>query len=442
MNIKEKHLFLLLLLFLTACSSSEEIEKFPVLQNRYDPSRAKEVTNMKPLTGRIDDSFVIEGNLGTNIDDMKVYFGDKKALLLKTDGRSLHGIVPKQPDGYNRITVVLGEDSIVTDLEFRYRQNQYVVTLTGNRDEISTWDAGRDGPCKDGSLGEATFTYMRGITIVAGGNILETNFKNGMRLVSLEDEKVATIYGFWGQSFGDGAATQTGEEAYFINKDNRRLFKATRSGNWVPIQVRGETPELSGNVMSITFGADWRYLYARDQHGNFGRYDTETEGIPFELLAKTEGGGDEETRICYCKYSDCFYATWREQHGIIKIWQDKATGEWKSERYAGFNGSGNTGGDRLKEAQFAEPVAICADMDGNVYVGNYGNSTIMKIWSKSGNVEHVAGVPHGPWDALAITNGKPLESIFFCPVSIKQDADGNFIIIGREEGQIRKYAIE
>ncbi|WP_300699581.1 hypothetical protein [Bacteroides sp.] len=442
MKTKEKHLLLLSFLFLAACNSSEVIEKFPVVENKYDPSQPKEVTDMKPLTGRIDDSFIIEGNLGANIDDMRVYFGDKKALLLRTDGHALHGIVPKQPDGYNRMTVVLGEDSIVTDLIYRYRQNQYIVTITGKMEEISNWTAGSDGPCKDGSLGDATFTYMRGITIVAGGNILEASGKNSFRLVSLEDEKVATIYGFWGQSLGEGAASQTGEEAYFINVDNRRLFKATRSGGWVPIQVRGDTPELSGKVMSITYGADWRYLYARDQNGNFGRFDLETEGIPFELLTQTEGGGDEQTRMCYCKYSDCFYATWRNQHGVIKIWQDKTTNEWKSERYAGFNASGSSGGDRLKEAQFTEPVGICADSEGNVYVGNIGNSIIQKIWLKSGFVEHVAGVSHAPWDIRPTLNGKPLESVFYLPVSIKLDADENFIIAGMDEGQIRKYAIE
>lgn len=442
MKTKEKHLLLLSFLFLVACTPSEVIEKFPPVENKYDPSQPKEVTNIRPTTGRIDDNFVIEGNLGTNLEDIRVYFGDKKALLLKTDGHTLHGIVPKQADGYNKLTVVLGEDSLVTDLIYRYRQNQYVVTITGKKDEMSTWEPGKDGPCKDGSLGDATFTFMRAITIVAGGNILEASAKNSFRLISLEDEKVATIYGNWGQSLGEGAPSQTSEEAYFINVDNRKLFKATRSGGWMPLQIRGDTPELDGKVHSIMFGSDWRYLYVRDHNGKFGRFDLETEGVPFELLAQTEGGGDEQSRMCYSKYSDCFYATWRNQHGIIKIWQDKVSGEWKSERYAGFSGSGTSGGDRLKDAQFSEPVAICADNEGNVYVGSVGRSIIQKIWLQSGFVEHIAGIGNAAWESLPTLNGKPLESRFYCPISIKLDADENFIIAGESEGQIRKYAIE
>ena len=112
---KNKSIILLCLIF-AACSNSEEIKKFPDVVNKYDSSLPKEVTGMKPMSGRIDDNFIIEGNLGANIEDMRVYFGDKRALLLKTDGQNLHGIVPKQPDGYNKITVVLGEDSIVTNL--------------------------------------------------------------------------------------------------------------------------------------------------------------------------------------------------------------------------------------------------------------------------------------------------------------------------------------
>lgn len=442
MKKKEHLIFLFLLLLMAGCQDSEVIGKFPNVENKYDPSRPKGVTAILPETGRIDDNFVIEGNLGASVEDMKVYFNDKKALLLKTDGTTLHGIVPKQPDGYNKISVVLGGDSIVTDLLFRYRQNQYVVTITGKKETLSDWSAGTDGPSVDGAFGDASFSFGRGLTMVAGGNILVTSIKNDFRLVSMEDEKVESIYRFWGQALGEGAPSETGEEAYFINIDNRRLFKATRSGNWMPLQIRGDTPEFTGHVFSITFGSDWRYLYARDRHGNFGRYDLETEGIPFEYLLKTEDGQHEQSRMCYCKVSDCFYATLRNLHGVIKIWQDKSTGAWESERYAGFNASGSAGGHRLTDAQFAEPTAICTDNDGNVYVGNVGNSIIQKIWLSSGFVDHVIGIPHAPWDGRATVNGKPLESVIWSPVSIKLDQDENFVFIGDNGGQLRKYAIE
>ena len=266
--------------------------------------------------------------------------------------------------------------------------------------------------------------------------------KNGFRLISLEDEKVATIYGHWGQALGEGAPDQTGEAAYFINVDNRKIFKASRGGGWLPIQVRGETPELNGNTYSLTFGSDWRYLYTRTHNGKFGRFDLQTEGLPFELLTTTEGGGETQNRLCYSKVSNCFYATHRASHGVLKIWQDEDTKQWKSERFAGYNGSGNTGGDRLRDAQFNEPVGICVDSEGDVYVGCVGSSVIQKIWLKSGFVELVLGIPHVSWDGRVALNGKPLESVIWTPVSIKMDADENFIIAEENSGRIRKYAIE
>ena len=63
---------------------------------------------------------------------MKVYFADKKAVLTATDGISITGLVPKQPNGLNQISVVIGTDSIVpAGIQFKYKQSQSVKTVAG-----------------------------------------------------------------------------------------------------------------------------------------------------------------------------------------------------------------------------------------------------------------------------------------------------------------------
>lgn len=440
--MKKKILIPFCFLFFMACSNSEVIQKFPDLEDKYDPSKPKEVTSMSPLVGRVDNNFVLEGNFGNDISKMRVYFGERKAVLLKTNGQTLHGMVPKQPAGDNTITVVLDEDSIVTDIKFRYRQFQNVITVAGNWDRREGWGFGE---LKDGPLEQASFSYVLGATVVAGGNlIIGEGYYQRLRFVSIEDNEAVRIYGDWGGSaFDQGAAISTGETAYFMGYNNSTLFRLDRSNAWEPVQIRSNIPEITGEVHSPTFAGDDRYLYVRDNHGNFGRIDTEnkTDNYPFELLmANVNGNGESMNKLCYSKFSDCFYATSPAEHGIYKIWQDKTDQQWKIERYAGFNGSGYAEGDRLTDAKFSFPVGICADNYGNLMVTNRSNHTIFKIWLKTGRAEHVAGIK-ADWPSRPVA-GKPLESQFINPNSIVMDEEENFFITGENAHEVHKYSIE
>lgn len=444
MKIKKKILIPFCFLFFAACSDSEDIKKFPDLEDLYDPSKPKEVVSMSPLVGRVDDNFVLEGNFGNDISKMRVYFGERKAVLLKTNGQTLHGIVPKQPAGDNPITVVLENDSIVTDIKFRYRQFQNVITVAGNWENRQNW---WQGDFKDGTLDQATFTYILGVTVVAGGNLIVGETWYGrLRFVSIEDNEVVRISGDWGPSFNQGATTSTRETAYFVESGgSHRLFRLDRSNAWEPVQIRNSIPELTGEVHAPTFAGDDRYIYLRDNQGNFGRLDIENKAddYPFELLMSyANGNGEGLNKLCYSKFSDCFYATSPAEHGIYKIWEDKATQQWKIERYAGFNGTGYSEGDRLTDAKFNFPVGICADNYGNVFVTSQSNNTIFKIWLQTGRVEHVAGKYTDGWVEKPLIVGKPLESQFQQPSSIAMDEEENFFIPSQEGGEIHKYSIE
>lgn len=60
MKMKDKFLIPFCFLLFAACSNSEDIKKFPDLEDKYDPSRPKEVSSISPLVGRVDDNFVLE----------------------------------------------------------------------------------------------------------------------------------------------------------------------------------------------------------------------------------------------------------------------------------------------------------------------------------------------------------------------------------------------
>lgn len=125
----------LFVLFLVACESgSEVIEKVPEVINKYDPGKSTSVDEILPTRGIIDQTFIINGNFPGELSDMKVYFDTKRAVLTSTDGISITGLVPKQKEGLNQISVVLGTDSIVpANLKFKYKQSRSVKTIVPTR---------------------------------------------------------------------------------------------------------------------------------------------------------------------------------------------------------------------------------------------------------------------------------------------------------------------
>jgi hypothetical protein len=270
---------------------------------------------------------------------------------------------------------------------------------------------------------------------------------NRLRFVSIEDNEVVRISGDWGPAFTQGSPTSDGEAAYFVERGgNHYIHLLERANGWSPIRItKAGYPQFSGEIHSSAFRGDDRYLYMRDSHGNFGRVDLENTAndFPVEMLMINVNGNYSEGRtiLCYSKFSDCFYVTSPADQGIYKIWEDTSSGEWKIERYAGFNGSGYAEGDRLADAKFNYPTGICADNMGNVYVTNESNGTIFKIWLKDGRVEHVAGKEHG-WIERPVIVGKPLDSQFKDPSSIVMDQEENFFITSLNGHEIHKYSIE
>ncbi len=63
--------------------------------NYYDPTKPIAIESMTPDWGRINQSFVITGNFPLDLEKIKVYFADREAVLVNSDGRDLYGLVPK-----------------------------------------------------------------------------------------------------------------------------------------------------------------------------------------------------------------------------------------------------------------------------------------------------------------------------------------------------------
>lgn len=484
-KMKKKYLIFSVLFFLSlvACNSSDVITKWTVVENEYDPSLGTKMDSIVPNYGIIDQTFILNGNFPGSISDMKVYFGKKKAVLLSTNGKCIVGLVPKEPNGYNQISLVIGKDSIApANFTFRYRQSQSVKTICGKlpTDVSKGWmaDASYAGTAIDAvTLGECH--YVQTVAGVKSDNIflIEAGWGNKLFLLSIDDGKITKLSTpaalchpavptvrdkFYATTFWNGNRT-----IYVFKKENSWTFNTTG--------ITISSADYPGDkVCSMTFAEDDNLLYCLDSQGRIAEVNlsdksykiyTTADQKPSGLAAANFGGliipapataktslakqGPksfdtwEGSYITYSKFHHCFFLSFAAEHAIYKYVKN-ADKTWTCSLYAGGNGPGVSVGDRLVDAQFNSPHGLVVNADGDIFVTSKGSN----YWTKGGDarIQKISG------DAVSIaagttgsevTNGtKPTEAVFQYLRDIAIDSDGNYYIAGGNDGTVRKLSIE
>ena len=458
-----------LLLLLVACNEDVTIEKVPSIVNKYDSSKPVSVDAIIPTRGIIDQTFIVNGNFPGELSDMKVYFNDKRAILTATDGISITGLVPKQPDGVNQISVVIGTDSIVPEgLLFKYKQSRSVKTIAGKLG-VDSWMS--DADYAGAPLDAVTFGDVHYVAAVKGQAqdiifAVETGWGNRLFLLSQDDNQVQKI------STPDNLSCPTvnsmrdaiyvtqfwnrGRSIYYYSKENSWEYSTTG--------ITVATSDLPGaKVSSLTFGETDDWLYLMDSEGRIAEVNMQEKTYKvYTSAAKKPGsinpdnyGGEikgdlptsfgdwQDSFITYSKYHSCFFASFANQHAIYKLVKN-ADNSWTSTLYAGNNGQGIEVGHRLLDARLNHPHGMVVNENGELFVVNKGSCPWCGdghvIMSISGDiVEIVAGRPNSN---NPLVNGDPLESTFKVARNLSIDSDGNYIISGGEDRTVRKLSIE
>ncbi|MDP4271719.1 MAG: hypothetical protein Q8909_16605 [Bacteroidota bacterium] len=470
----KKHFVLLNLFFLilVACNSSyEDIEKIPAVVNKYDSSKPTAASAIDPTWGIIDQPFILKGNFPGLVSGMKVYFGKKKAVLVGTNGESITGLVPKEPNGYNQISLVIGKDSIVpANLKFKYRQSRSVKTIAGKLGTDKWMD---DAAYAGAALDAVTFGEVHYVATVAGqknDNILmiESGWGNKLFLLSQDDNKIQKLS--TPTNLCSPAVPST-RDRFFTTKfwdGDHTIYMYSKESSWSFVSagvVVAQTDFPAQKVPSMTFAEDDNLLYLLDTEGRIAEVNLTDKSYKIYTTASkkpanikssnfggtisgtslpTNFGNWEDSYICYSKYHKCFFVTYTTENAIYKYVKNE-DGSWTCSLYAGHNGPGSTVGDRLKDAQFTNPHGIVVNADGDIFVCNKGGCA----WCSNGHVinrisgdavEIVAGNAgsNGP-----LTNGtNPLESTFNEPRNLAIDFEGNYYIAGGSDRTVRKLSIE
>lgn len=399
----------------------------------YDPSKKIELETFYPDSGGIATKVIIKGsNFGNDPEKVQVYFGKKEAAVVRTTGNMLYVITPRQPGDLSNISVVVNEDSIAFDKEFKYTTQITVTTIAGK--------PGEDRTMIDGTLAEANFNRPFFLCVDAEKNIFVSEREgHAVRLVNEEQNMVTTLVTGSGNVPYPNCPTADAEgKTIFVTLDNgsQGMVELDPETQWTPRRVKarprdGEPAFNLDWVFSMIPNPDDGLLYVSSYNGQLVRFDSRTK---YGELLDTNLLRDSDGYMCFDTFdSNVIYIAYRNKHCIYKY----KVKEKEFELYAGSqNGKGYMDGELL-EAKFNEPCQICCDQDGILYVADPGNHIIRKI-TREGVVSTIVGIP----GIKGYVDGTPDEALLNYPTGVAIDKEGIIYVGDTHNLCVRKLSIE
>lgn len=395
----------------------------------YDPSKPVKVTEFYPDSGGMATKMIIKGeNFGTEAKDVRVYFNEKKAVVVESNGNMLYVIVPKQPGDNCKISVAVGNDSLAFEKTFSYITSVTVSTVAG---KVGVSES------TDGTLAEAEFHTPRYLVVDAERNIFVSDWRNHkLRQINEESNLVTTVHSGNGMSYPNCPATDADKKVIFVPNDGGNVFmEFDPETQWAGKKITLRPAE--GEEFSIDYKHSLapnqldKLIYTRIYNGQLLKFDPRTKAtwlVDLDLMP----GSDSFVYFHPTKQNLLFIA-YSRKHCIYTY--DLDTKEHKL--YAGApNEAGYMDGER-EYSQFNNPRQICFDNDENLYVADESNHVIRKI-DKNGIVSTVVGIS----GVKGYRDGSPDEAMFNAPTGVAIDDEGIIYIADYENRLIRKLAIE
>ena len=245
-----------------------------------------------------------------------------------------------------------------------------------------------------------------------------------------------------------GLATDTAGNVYIADYVNNRVRKVTyATGVITTIAGKGDSTGVGGtfsgdgypatdafihNPSSIALDAAGNVFFT-DQANNRIRKINASTGIITTVAGNGVGGYSADgvpatasalfnpAGIAFDTVGDLYIADW-ENHRIRKV--TMSTGIITTIAGTGTAGYSGDGGPATA-AQFYRPSDLAFDRSGNLYISEYGNSTVRKIMKTTGVITTIAGTNAAGYsgDGAAATSAQINR-----PLGIKIDTVGNIYI--------------
>lgn len=438
-----------LILFSSSCKDDDKAS----VGKEYDPSRPITLTSFYPLEGGARDKILLDGeNFGTDASKIKVYFNNARASVVSSSGERIYAIVPRLPGDDPRISVVIGEDSVIYDNSFTYHVQAQVSTVTGNGE-----------PAFQAGTLSAAQVSAKYLELDAEGNIFMSwrdGGSFGVARINEQQNIVTPLY--YVENTADRVLYANGltvdRETGILTASHESVvdvfFSFDPREAWYPRQrnTQFSTPHGIPNgdqyMNFVSFSPYDNMLYTRSRDGSVVRINPDT----YEASVVHNGSRDAGSKWPYgSQYGQAInparpWELWMTLHsnavpneyrqGLMML---DLRPEHINEGFKRMNAVGGSAfrDGSLSEALFNLPKDIKFDNDGNMFVADYSNHCIRMV-SPDGIVTTVAGQPNN----AGYRDGGPIESQFREPWGVAVNEQGDIYIADFGNKRIRKLVIE
>jgi hypothetical protein len=402
----------------------------------YDPSQPVVRESFYPDSGGMATKVMISGkNFGSDVSKIRVWYNDKQAAVISSNGDHLYVVTPKQPGEISTISVVVGQDSAVMKQTFKYRIMTTVSTVTGQKGSTVL---------KDGTLSEASFIAPRLLCIDNENNLFLCHWdagNSGHIILINEEQNIVRTLATPGR-LGAPAVDATGKIVVVPTDGGFGYYAFDADAQWAPkstsilqpsaeAQANGVKPMRSSYKQGFATSPADGMVYSYFWNGDLIKFDplTRTGELVATLNPNTHG-----IMATNPTQPDLVYVCLIQGNAIYTY--NVLTGDWI--HYAGALGTtGWRDGPRL-EAEFGGFLSqVVFDEEGSLIVADVNNHCIRKI-TTDGMVSTIIGQPK----KAGYVDGNADDALFDQPYGMAIDKDYNIYIADQGNNCIRKLSIE
>jgi sugar lactone lactonase YvrE len=401
----------------------------------YNPSEPVKLTSFYPNKGGIATRVIIDGsNFGNKPENVRVYYNNKRASVIGTNGDKLYVVTPRQPGDTCVISVAVGSDSVVLEQPFYYHTTVSVTTVAGKRGTTEF---------KAGTLATAEFNLPNDIVADAEGNIFGTHRSPGLCWM-LNEEKDIVMQLSSGYTACIPALDVTGRIVIFPDDccDNYYLFDADLQWAGRRKTILHPTAEdLEAGIKD--FKIAWKYSFATSEiDGLTYTYDFNTGTIvKFDPISRkgqfvtqfVEGNSSHGILVFHPVDKHVLYIALMQRFAIYTY--NTLTGEFKP--YAGTLGVQGWRDGKKEDCYLGKIGQMIFDENLNMIFTDAGNHCIRQI-TPDGTVSTLIGKPQ----KAGYQDGNPEDAEFNGPIGLCIDKNNNIYIADTQNNCIRKLVIE
>jgi hypothetical protein len=403
----------------------------------HDPSKPVKLDSFYPNEGGIATRIIIDGsNFGNKPENIRVWYNNKRAPVIGSDGEKLYVVTPRQPGDTCIVSVAVGDDSVVFDKPFYYRTSVYVKTIAGKKG-TSAFSAG--------TLATAEFSKPQDIIVDAEGNVFGSQRSPGMCwMLNEKKDIVMQLPNATGYTACIPTLDITGKIVIFPDDccDNYYLFDADLQ--WAQRKrtiLHPSAEDIDAGIKD--FKIAWKYSLATCQLDGFTyTYDFNTGTIvKFDPINRkgqfvvqfTKGSNSHGVLVFHPVEKNMLYIGLMQKSAIYTY--DILTGEFAP--YAGTLGVKGWRDGKKEDCYIGTLGQFVFDDNLNLIFADAGNHCIRKI-TPEGVVSTIIGKP----TKAGYMDGNPDDAEFNSPQGMCIDKDYNIYIADANNNCIRKLVVE